>query len=113
MLLIVKAKVAIKSVVLVAPVAFALGGAGVAPPPLVPVTTVSVAAGSFQYLGAGWRFRLEGRPVNAPRHDYRCGSEPDLHEDPGERGGICRRWPTKLANAGSARSWAGGLPSLA
>ena len=70
MLLIVKAKVAIKSVVLVAPVAFALGGAGVAPPPLVPVTTVSVAAGSFQYRVAG-DFALEGRPVNAPRHDYR------------------------------------------
>ena len=70
MLLIVKAKVAIKSVVLVAPVAFALGGAGIAPPPLVPVTTVSVAAGSFQYRVAG-DFALEGRPVNAPRHDYR------------------------------------------
>ena len=70
MLLIVKAKVAIKSVVLVAPVAFALGGAGVAPPPLVPATTVSVAAGSFQYRVAG-DFALEGRPVNAPRHDYR------------------------------------------
>jgi formylglycine-generating enzyme required for sulfatase activity len=70
MLLILNAKMAIKSVATAVPVALALGGFGMSPAPSDPVATISVAAGAFRYRVAG-EFAYEGRPVNAPLRDIR------------------------------------------
>lgn len=70
MLLILKAKLAAKAALVVAPLAVAAAGYGLPAIPADHVAVTTIAPGAFQHRVAG-DFALNGRPVNAPRRVFR------------------------------------------
>ncbi|GGH12862.1 nitrate reductase [Alsobacter metallidurans] len=70
MLLILKAKLAAKAALVVAPLAVAAAGYGLPAIPADQVAVTTIAPGAFLHRLAG-DFALNGRPVNAPRRAFR------------------------------------------